>query len=117
MHRNSLAEHIDGYPSLPLAAKDSSITHGIMDYYYQTRSVRIVEILLKAKNPSQHIFDRLLEWLRSSTHKLPALSLLGHIIFEVQHPTWLYNIESHPVFRELLKILKVSYSYYPEIQY
>lgn len=82
-----------------------------MDYFYQTHSERIVDVLLKT-NPL-HIFDRLLEWLRISSHKLPALTLLGHIISK--HPTWLYQLEKHPVFREIFKILKTERDVVPEM--
>lgn len=75
-----------------------------MDYYYQSGSIRVVDVLLKTNHT--HIFDKLLEWLRTGTYKLPALSLLGHII--AKHPTWLYHIEKHNVFREIFKILKVN---------
>lgn len=85
--------------------------YGLMDYFYQTGSVRIVDVLLKTNHI--HIFDRLLEWLRQGSHKLPALSLLGHIISK--HPTWLYHVEAHPVFREMLKILKTERDVVPEM--
>lgn len=84
---------------------------GLMDYYYQTGSVRIVDVLLKT-NP-QHIFDRLLDWLKASSHKLPALALLGHIISK--HPTWLYQLERHAVFREIFRILNTEVDVIPEM--
>lgn len=86
------------------------MAHGLMDHFYQTSSERIVDVLLKTN--CVHIFDRLLEWLRTSSHKLPALSLLGHII--AKHPTWLYQIEKHNVFREIFKILKTERDVIPE---
>lgn len=84
---------------------------GLMDYFYQTGSVRIVDVLLKANHV--HIFDRLLEWLRLPTHKLPALALLGHIIS--RHPTWLYNLEKHLLFRDIFRILKTERDVIPEM--
>lgn len=79
---------------------------GLLDYYCQTNSVRIVDVLVKVPQPHErYIFDRLLEWMRGS-HKIPALSLLGRII--MKHPTWLYKVDSHGVMKELLKLLKVE---------
>lgn len=78
-----------------------------MDYYYQTHSIRIVDVLVKV--PVTHerfIFDKLLEWMKGPS-KVPALSLLGHII--MRHPSWLYRVESHPLFKEVLRLLKVRY--------
>lgn len=37
--------------------------------------------------------------------KVKALTLLGHVIR--RHPTWLYNITDHQVFKNLIKLLKV----------
>lgn len=82
-----------------------------MEYYYQTGSDRIVDVLLKTNY--MHIFDKLLEWLRTPSHKLSALALLGHIINK--HPTWLYQLEKHLVFREIFKILKTERDVIPEM--
>lgn len=86
-------------------AKEPWVVCGMMDYFIQVRSARIVDVLVKAPEPHyNHIFDRLLEWTNSSKRN-HAFELFWHIV--KRHPSWLCKVDSHQFFREILKLLKV----------
>lgn len=77
----------------------------MMDYFSQTSSGRIVDVLVKVQAPHDtYIFDRLLEWL-SMPKRDQALFLFWHIV--KRHPSWLYKVASHQLFKEILRVLKV----------
>ncbi|XP_055679805.1 hamartin [Lutzomyia longipalpis] len=85
--------------------KESWLVHGMVDYFCQTNSIRIVEILVKVQNPhDQYIFDIIAQRLK--TNKIPALSMLSLII--PRHPTWLFKVTSHPLWKDLLELLKTE---------
>lgn len=52
------------------------------------------------------MFARFCESLRSQ-YKLQGLTLLGHVVRK--QPTWLYKVTRHSLFKELLKLLKVTH--------
>lgn len=79
----------------------------MMDYFLQTNSIRIVDVLIKVQPPHEkHLFDRLAEWVRGS-QKNQALTLFGHIVRK--HPTWLHKVVQHSLMKEVLKLLKVGW--------
>ncbi|XP_055849067.1 hamartin [Episyrphus balteatus] len=87
--------------------KDIWLVHGMMDYFFKTGSLRIMEVLVKAQSPHDiYIFDRLSDWLKSSSHRLQALTLFGFVVRK--HPTWLYKIEKHKIIWDMLKLLKTE---------
>uniref|UniRef100_A0A1B0DI92 Uncharacterized protein n=1 Tax=Phlebotomus papatasi TaxID=29031 RepID=A0A1B0DI92_PHLPP len=93
---------------LPLT-KDPWLAHGMVDYFCQTNSIRIVEILVKVQSPhDRFIFDRIADHIRGSdkSNRVSALSILGLII--PRHPTWLFRVTAHPLWKDLLKLLKVG---------
>lgn len=78
----------------------------MMDYFLQTNSIRIVDVLIKVQSPHEkHLFDRLAEWLRGS-QKNQALTLFGHIVRK--HPTWLHKVVHYSLMKEILKLLKTE---------
>lgn len=78
----------------------------MMDYFSNTNSVRIVDVLVKVQMPhDNYIFDKLLEWVHSQKRN-QAFNLFWHIV--KKHPSWLHKVATHPLFREILKVLKVS---------
>lgn len=86
-------------------AKESWLVVGMMDYFGQTNSARIVDVLVKVQQPhDKHIFDRLCDWLHT-VHRQQAITLFGHIV--KRHPSWLYKVASHPFLRDILRLLKV----------
>lgn len=86
-------------------ARDSFIVFGMMDYYANTNSNRIVDVLVKVQPPhDNYIFDKLFDWI-NSTKRNQAFSLFWQII--KKNPSWLHKIASHQLFREILKVLKV----------
>lgn len=91
-------------------AKDPWIAYGLIDYYAQTNSYRIVEVLVKVQTPHDvNIFNKLSKCLadrESTINRTTALTLFGHIVRK--HPTWLYKVVNHPFMKDLLKLLKVS---------
>lgn len=81
----------------------------MIDYYAQTNSFRIFEVLVKVQTPHDlHIFNKLQKYLQESNQmqKRTALTLFGQIVRK--HPTWLHKVVDHGFLKELLKLLKVS---------
>lgn len=79
----------------------------MMELFTNTNSMRIVEILVKVQDPhDKYIFDKLLEWINASRRK-DAFTLFGQII--QKHPSWLYKVASHQLFKEILKVVKVNH--------
>lgn len=97
--------------SVSMAAKDNWLVNGLFDYYLSTNSLRAIEVLAGVREPhDKHLLDRLAETLGKSLghgQRVQALTLLGHVAR--RQPTWLHKLASHALFRELLKLLKVSY--------
>lgn len=90
------------------AAKESWLINGMMDYFSQTNSSRIVDILVKVQPPhDKFIFDRLAEWLSVPSHRNQSITLFGHIV--KKHPSWLHKVAGHVLFRDILKLLRVTY--------
>lgn len=78
----------------------------MMDYFCSTNSSRIVDILVKVQPPhDKFIFDRLADWIHGP-NKNQAITLFGHIV--KKHPSWLHKVATHPLFNNILKLLKVS---------
>lgn len=96
------------------AAKDNWLVNGLFDYYLSTNSVRTVEVLAGVRDPhDKHLLDRLSDVLSkpgNSGQRIQALTLLGHVAR--RQPTWLYKLASHALFRDLLKLLKVTYLFF-----
>ncbi|XP_030766049.1 hamartin isoform X2 [Sitophilus oryzae] len=94
------------------------VIHGLYEYYLSTSSVRCIEIIIALKEPHQQfLFDRLLDSIRNPktelTIKVQAFTLLGHIARS--QPSWLYKIQDHPLFREILKFLTTETELLPLI--
>ncbi|KFB53282.1 AGAP003445-PA-like protein [Anopheles sinensis] len=89
------------------STKESWLAYNMMEYFGQTSSVRIVEILVKVQHPhDKHIFDKLSEWIRSAPSKTLGLTLFGHII--QKRPLWLYKVGSHQLVKDVLKLSKIE---------
>jgi tuberous sclerosis protein 1 len=90
-------------------AKEAWLVNGLIDYFAQTNSYRIVEILVKVQNPHDlMIFNKLQRCLQEQPRqKTVALTLFSHIVRK--HPTWLFRVVNHPFLKDLLKMLKVSF--------
>lgn len=93
-------------------AKDNWLVNGLFDYYLSTNSLRTAEVLAGVRDPhDKHLLDRLSDILSKSGNsgqRIQALTLLGHIAR--RQPTWLYNhLTGHPLFKDLLKLLKVTF--------
>lgn len=87
--------------------KDIWLVHEMMNYFFKTGSLRIMEVLVKVQSPHDiYIFDRLSEWLKSSTHRVQALTLFSFVVRK--HPTWLHKIEKHKIIWDMLKLLKTE---------
>ncbi|XP_063230787.1 hamartin [Bacillus rossius redtenbacheri] len=88
------------------STKESWLVNSFLDYFINTNSPRCVEILVGVREPhDKHLFDRLLEMLKGSS-KLQALTFLGQIVHG--QPPWLYRITQHPLFKELVKLLRTE---------
>lgn len=71
--------------------------------------MRIVDVLIQVQAPHDRIiFDRLCEWIKTShPNKHHALNLFGH--FVRKQPLWLHTVASHPLIKELMKLLRVRF--------
>ncbi|XP_066991586.2 hamartin isoform X2 [Anabrus simplex] len=86
--------------------RESWLVNGLFEYYLATSSMRPVDILVGVREPhDKHLFDKVSEALKGS-FKLQALTFLGHLVR--RHPTWVYKITTHPLMKELLKLLKTE---------
>ncbi|XP_055612808.1 hamartin [Uranotaenia lowii] len=96
------------------ATRETWISHCMMDYFGQTSSIRIVDILVKVQHPhDKYILDKLADWIRSGSNKMLALTLFGHII--QKRPTWLYKVGSHQLVKEVLKLSRLEREIIPLI--
>ncbi|XP_065076262.1 hamartin [Ochlerotatus camptorhynchus] len=96
------------------STRESWLPHSMMDYFGQTSSIRIVDILVKVQNPhDKFILDKLTEWIRSGSNKMLALTLFGHII--QKRPTWLHKVGKHQLVNEVLKLSKMEREIIPLI--
>uniref|UniRef100_A0AAU7B972 Tuberous sclerosis protein product-1 n=1 Tax=Pyrrhocoris apterus TaxID=37000 RepID=A0AAU7B972_PYRAP len=87
-----------------LSTKEQWLLNGMFDYYIKSGSVRAIDVLICVREPhDRYLLDRLSDTLRGS-NKLSALTLLGHIVRK--HPSWIYKIAGHAVFKDLIKVLK-----------
>ncbi len=91
-----------------MIAKESWLVNGLIDYFAQTNSYRIVEILVKVQNPHDlAIFNKLQKCIQEQPRtRTVALTLVAHIVRK--HPTWLYKVVNHQFLKDLLKVLKVN---------
>jgi Hamartin protein len=90
-------------------AKESWLVNNMIDYFAQTNSYRLFEVLVKVQTPHDiHIFNKLYKCLQESnqSQKRIALTLFGQLVRK--HPTWLHKVVNHGFLKELLKLLKVS---------
>lgn len=86
-------------------AKESWLVYGMMDYFSNNNSERIIDVLVKVQAPhDNYIFDKLLDWI-NTTKRNQAFYLFWHIV--KRHPSWLHKVASHPLFKEILKVLRV----------
>lgn len=96
--------------TLLFLARESWIVNGIIEYYSQTNSLRVVELLVKVQQQhDQFIFDKLTKMIKekeSQNARRTALGLFGHIIRK--HPTWIHKVVEHNLMKEVMKLLKVS---------
>lgn len=77
----------------------------MMDYFNQMRSPRIVDVLVKVREPHDgFIFDKLLDWVTTSK-RTQAFELFWLIV--KKQPSWLYKVASHQFFKEILRVLRV----------
>ncbi|XP_030562775.1 hamartin [Drosophila novamexicana] len=76
----------------------------MLDYYINTGSMRIMEVLVKAQPPHDgYIFDRLDDWLKQQQFRVQALNVFCFIVR--RHPTWLHKIEKHRLIKSVFKLL------------
>ncbi|KAK7573363.1 hypothetical protein V9T40_010554 [Parthenolecanium corni] len=88
------------------ATKETWVLNLIYDYYLATDSLRAVDVIVAIKEPhDKYFFDRSWEGVRSN-NKLPHLTLLGYVVRK--RPIWLFGISEHPLFKELIRLLKTE---------
>uniref|UniRef100_T1IJR6 Hamartin n=1 Tax=Strigamia maritima TaxID=126957 RepID=T1IJR6_STRMM len=85
--------------------KENWLIQGLVDYYFNTNSLRCFEILIGVSDAHEkHLMDKINDSIKSSTTRVAALMLFGRII--CKHPPWLHKVATHPILPNLLKVLK-----------
>lgn len=85
--------------------KESWLVYGMMEYFASQNSTKIVEILVKVpQTHDTYIFDKLSEWINTNDKRHQAFKLFWLIV--QKHPSWLYRVANHRLFREMLTIVK-----------
>ncbi|XP_060697593.1 TSC complex subunit 1b isoform X2 [Hemiscyllium ocellatum] len=83
------------------------LLNALVDHYLEHNSVLAVQILSAVQEPhDKHLLDRLNECMGKTATRLPAVTLLGHVIR--REPTWIHKLFRAPVLVSLLKCLKTE---------
>lgn len=87
--------------------KENWLVYGMMEHFATQNSIKVVEILVKVP-PSHdtHIFDKLSDWVNIGEKRTQAFKLFALIV--QKHPSWLYRVVNHRLFREMLNIVKTE---------
>lgn len=87
--------------------KENWLVYGMMEHFVTQNSSKIVEILVKVPiSHDTYIFDKLSEWINTSEKRIQAFKLFSSIV--QKHPSWLYRVVNHRLFREMLNIIKTE---------
>lgn len=89
------------------SARDPSFLNALVDFYIQTNSFQAQDVLAGLREPlDKPLLDKLNECMKSSHSRLPALTLISHIVR--RQPSWLYKIVQAPLFASLVTCLKTD---------
>ncbi|XP_022905445.1 hamartin [Onthophagus taurus] len=91
------------------SVKEPWLVYGLYDFYLQSNSTRLIEVLVDLKEPHHtFLFDKLTESLKGTKDsiKFQGLTLLGHVVRS--RPTWIYKITQHSLMKDLLRLLKTE---------
>lgn len=87
--------------------KESWLVYGMMEHFATQNSIKIVDILIKVpQSHDTYIFDKLSEWVNTADKRNQAFKLFWLIV--QKHPSWLYRVVNHRLFREMLNIVKTE---------
>lgn len=87
--------------------KENWLVYGLIDQFLASNSAKVVEILVKV--PVSHdifIFDKLHDWIQTNEKRNHAFKLFW--LIAQKHPSWLYRVTSHRLFREILNTVKTE---------
>ncbi|XP_039085626.1 hamartin isoform X2 [Hyaena hyaena] len=83
------------------------LVNTLVDYYLETDSQPVLHILTTLQEPhDKHLLDKMNDCVGRAASRLPALSLLGHVI-RLQ-PPWKHKLSQAPLLPSLLKCLKMD---------
>uniref|UniRef100_A0A8C0LL81 TSC complex subunit 1 n=1 Tax=Canis lupus dingo TaxID=286419 RepID=A0A8C0LL81_CANLU len=83
------------------------LVNTLVDYYLETNSQPVLHILTTLQEPhDKHLLDKMNDCMGRAASRLPALSLLGHVI-RLQ-PPWKHKLSQAPLLPSLLKCLKMD---------
>ncbi|KAL0965537.1 hypothetical protein UPYG_G00282580 [Umbra pygmaea] len=101
-------EEIKGLINENLSAeRGAMLLNGLVDYYLESSSVQAVQILSSIREPhDKHLLEKLNECMLRQACRLPALTLLGHVVR--RQPSWIHKITRYPLLLSLLKCLKTD---------
>ncbi|XP_055952707.1 hamartin-like isoform X1 [Argiope bruennichi] len=85
--------------------KDSKVLNGIVDYYITADSHRIIDILVRSKEPhDKHLFDKIFDLMKNEIYRYKAVQLLMNLVY--RQPPWLHKIATHRILNLLINLLK-----------
>ncbi|CAL1295238.1 unnamed protein product [Larinioides sclopetarius] len=85
--------------------KDSKVLNGIVDYYITADSHRIIDILVRSKEPhDKHLFDKIFDLMKNENYRCKAVQLLTNLVY--RQPPWLHKIATHRILNLLINLLK-----------
>lgn len=87
--------------------KENWLVYGLMDQFVNLNSAKVLEILVKVpQSHDTYIFDRLSEWIQTNEKRNIAFKLFW--LIAQRHPSWLYRVTNHRLFREMLNTVKTE---------
>lgn len=87
--------------------KENWLVYGLMEHFIAQNSIKVVEILVKVPQPHDtFIFDKLLEWIQTNDRRNQSFKLFW--LIAQRHPSWLYRVTHHRLFREMLNTVKTE---------
>ncbi|XP_076033881.1 tuberous sclerosis 1 protein hamartin isoform X3 [Oratosquilla oratoria] len=90
------------------SVRESWLVAGLLDYFFQTNSARILDLLLTLQEPhDRHLLEKLQEGMKGQS-RFRYTSLLLYAVRRQPPPLWLRKFVNHGAMRELLHLLQAE---------
>ncbi|CAG5127226.1 unnamed protein product [Candidula unifasciata] len=89
------------------STKESWLIHFLVDYYFQTQSTNIMEILADLQElHAKALMDKLQDGVKMPVTRLPALQLVLYLVYK--ELPWCHKLVGMPLFTSILKCLETE---------